>query len=54
MSTGLFGTKESFAPLYGSTHSGDDLQLAVTRDQVKDAPNLDADGHLEDDENDEQ
>jgi uncharacterized protein (TIGR02271 family) len=52
VSTGLFGTKESFAPLYGSAQSGKDLQLAVTKDQVKDAPNLDADGHLEDNEND--
>jgi uncharacterized protein (TIGR02271 family) len=50
ISTGLFGNKESFAPLYGSRQSGEDLQLGVTKDQVKDAPNLDADGHLEDHE----
>src|SRR5690349_19754614 len=35
ISTGLFGTKESFAPLYGSRADGDDLQLAVTKDMVK-------------------
>jgi uncharacterized protein (TIGR02271 family) len=52
VSTGLLGTKQSFAPLYGSTQSGDDLQLAVSKDQVKDAPNVEADGHLEDHEND--
>ncbi len=52
VATGLFGTKETFAPLHGSTQSGDDLQLAVTKDLVKDAPNMDADGHLEDHEND--
>jgi uncharacterized protein (TIGR02271 family) len=51
VSTGLFGTKESFAPLYGATTDGDDLRLAVSKSMVKDAPNVDADGHLEDDEN---
>jgi uncharacterized protein (TIGR02271 family) len=52
ISTGLFGKKESFAPLAGSRRDGDDLVLSVTKDQVKDAPNMDADGHLEDAEND--
>jgi uncharacterized protein (TIGR02271 family) len=52
VTTGLFGKKESFAPLYGSSVAGDDLKLAVSKDQVKDAPNVDADGHLEDAEND--
>jgi len=51
VSTGLFGTKESFAPLQGSHLSGDDLQLAVTKQQIKDAPSVDADGHLEESEN---
>jgi uncharacterized protein (TIGR02271 family) len=53
VNTGLFGTKESFAPLSGSRWDGDDLMLAVTKDQVKGAPNLDADGHLQDSENEE-
>lgn len=48
VSTGLFGTRESFAPLSGATVSGDDVVLAVTKDQVKDAPNLDADEHVDD------
>lgn len=52
ISTGLFGNKESFAPLNGSRRDGDDLRLAVSKAQVKDAPNVDADGHLDDDEND--
>ena len=52
ISTGLFGTKESFAPLYGSRTTGDGLQLAVTKDLVKDAPGVEADGHIEDSEND--
>ena len=50
--TGMFGTKETFAPLYGSTNDGDQLKLGVTKDLVKDAPSVEADGHLEDDEND--
>ena len=50
--TGLFGTKESFAPLYGSRVEGDQLVLAVSKDLVKDAPNVDADGHTSDEEND--
>jgi uncharacterized protein (TIGR02271 family) len=51
ISTGLFGTKESFAPIAGSSHDGDDLVLAVSKDQVKGAPSVDADGHLDDSEN---
>jgi uncharacterized protein (TIGR02271 family) len=46
--TGLFGTRESFVPLAGA-HVGDDgdLQVPYSKDQVKDAPSLDAeDGHL--------
>jgi uncharacterized protein (TIGR02271 family) len=49
--TGLFGTKESFAPLYGSRTAGDDLQLAVSKDMVKNAPSVEADGHIKDSEN---
>jgi uncharacterized protein YrrD len=30
-STGLFGKKESFAPLYGSRTDGDNLRLAVSK-----------------------
>jgi uncharacterized protein (TIGR02271 family) len=49
--TGMFGTKESFAPLYGSRTTGDNLQLAVTKDMVKDAPGIEADGRIEGNEN---
>ena len=52
VSTGLFGTKESFAPLQGSRLDGEIVQLAVSKDLIKDAPNIDSDGHLEDSEND--
>jgi len=52
VSTGLFGSKESFAPLYGATHVGDDLQLGVDKDQVKNAPSVEADGQLGETETD--
>ena len=48
--TGLFGTKVSFAPLAEATHSGDGVQLPYTKDQLKDAPNAEADGELSQDE----
>jgi uncharacterized protein (TIGR02271 family) len=50
VSTGMFGTKESFAPLYNSRAEGDNLVLAVSKAMVKDAPNVDNDGHLEESE----
>jgi hypothetical protein len=46
ISTGLLGTKENFAPLYGSRADGDDLRLAVSKDMVRDAPGIDANGHI--------
>lgn len=46
VSTGMFGTRESFAPLYGSSVRGDHLVLAVSKQLVKDAPGIDNDGHL--------
>jgi uncharacterized protein (TIGR02271 family) len=52
VSTGMFGTKESFAPLYGSNATTEGLQLAVTKDMVKGAPSVDADGHIGEGEND--
>ena len=48
--TGLFGSKETFAPLQGATDRGDDVQLAVSKDVVKGAPNVDSDGHTDEDE----
>ena len=50
--TGMFGSKESFAPLYGSSVDGDNLKLAVDKQMVKDAPNVDDDGHMEQSEAD--
>ncbi len=46
VSTGLFGTKESFAPLYNAQPGEGEVRLAVTKQQVKDAPNVDADQHV--------
>ncbi len=45
VSTGLFGTKESFAPLSGSRLDGDTLVLTVSKEVVKGAPSIDDDGH---------
>src|SRR4051794_39750607 len=44
--TGLFGTKVSFAPIAGASPSGDEIRIRYTKSQVKDAPNVDADGEL--------
>jgi uncharacterized protein (TIGR02271 family) len=47
VSTGLFGTRESFVPLRGADYGGGDVVVPVGKDVVKDAPNVDNDGHLE-------
>lgn len=46
VATGMFGTRQSFAPLYGAQISGDEVMLAVSREQIKDAPNVDDDGRI--------
>jgi uncharacterized protein (TIGR02271 family) len=48
--TGLFGTKESFVPLSDARVSGDRVTVSYDKAFVKDAPNIDADGHLSQDE----
>jgi hypothetical protein len=50
--TGLFGTRQSFAPIHGSRLDGELVVLAVSKDQVKDAPNIDSDAHLSESEQD--
>jgi len=50
VSTGLFGTSESFVPLQGAVVEGDTLRVAYTKEQVKDAPRVDTDGHLSEEE----
>ena len=50
VNTGLFGTKENFVPLEGSTFTGDDLVLPFGKDVVKDAPHVGDASHLDVDE----
>ena len=50
--TGLFGTRQSFAPIHGSRCDGELVVLAVAKDQVKDAPNIDRDEQLSESEQD--
>ena len=52
VATGMFGTRQSFAPIYGSRVVGDQVVLAVFKDQIKDAPNIDDDGHVSPSEQD--
>lgn len=44
--TGLLGLKESFVPLTDAEISGDRLTVPYTRDFVKQAPNIDEDGRI--------
>ena len=51
--TGMFGgSRENFAPLAGCRMDGDELVLAVSKDVVKGAPDLDTGGHLAENDND--
>ena len=52
VTTGLFGTSQSFVPVEGARIDGGDLVVPYTKDQVKDAPRVDTDGHLEPEEED--
>lgn len=45
--TGLFGTRESFVPVQEARIEGEDLVVPYSKDQVKDAPGIDPDGHLD-------
>lgn len=50
VNTGLFGTKETFLPLEHADLSGDTVRFPYDKDKVKEAPRVDADGHLTPDE----
>ena len=50
VNTGMFGTKKSFVPIAGAQPDGEDLRVAVAKDQVKDAPRVDPDQELSEDE----
>ncbi|MEU4195799.1 PRC and DUF2382 domain-containing protein [Kribbella sp. NPDC026611] len=46
VNTGLFGGKQTFVPLAGANLEGDGLHLAPSKSKIKDAPRIDADGRL--------
>jgi len=50
VNTGLFGMKENFAPLAGSSFNGDNLVLPYGKDVVKDSPDIADASHLDGDE----
>ena len=45
--TGWFGTKETFVPLDDARIEGDRIDVPYTKEFVKDAPNIDAELHLD-------
>src|SRR5687767_2158180 len=46
VNTGLFGTKSTFVPLRDATDEGGSLRVPYEKAQVKDAPKMDPDGEL--------
>ena len=50
VNTGLFGTTSNFVPLAGATPEGEDVRATVTKSQVKDAPGVESDGELSEQE----
>ena len=46
VSTGFFGSSETFVPVEGARLDGDDLRVAYDKDKIKGAPRIDADQHL--------
>ncbi|AKT50711.1 DUF2382 domain-containing protein [Arsenicicoccus sp. oral taxon 190] len=50
VNTGLFGTAHTFIPLDDAQVEGDTVRVPFSKDKVKDAPRVDADRHLDADE----
>ncbi|WP_029212451.1 DUF2382 domain-containing protein [Arsenicicoccus bolidensis] len=50
VNTGLFGTSNTFIPLDDAQVDGDTIRVPFSKDKVKDAPRVDADRHLDADE----
>jgi uncharacterized protein (TIGR02271 family) len=48
--TGLFGAKLSFVPIAEASEAGGEVRVPYNKQQVKDAPNVDQDGELSQDE----
>src|SRR3954453_11105367 len=50
VTTGLFGTKQSFVPIGDASSTGDGIRVAFEKGTVKDAPKIDPDGRLSQEE----
>src|SRR5438270_8893728 len=50
VNTGLFGTKKTFVPIRGASPAGEDVKVPVSKEQVKNAPRIDADQELSESE----
>ena len=50
VTTGMFGTKHSFVPITSASMDAESLSVPFSKDQVKDAPRLDDDGELSQEE----
>ncbi|WP_202638417.1 DUF2382 domain-containing protein [Bailinhaonella thermotolerans] len=48
--TGMFGKRESFVPLAQARRAGNELHVPYTKNKVKDAPNVEADERLSEQE----
>ena len=46
VTTGMFGTKQSFVPITEAAPNGESVQVPFTKDEVKDAPAVEPDGKL--------
>lgn len=47
---GLFGMSSSLVPLRGHQLTGEELRLSFTKDRIQDAPDIDDDAHLTDED----
>jgi len=50
VNTGFFGTRSTFVPIAQATPRGDQVLVPYEKQRVKDAPNMDPDGHLSEQE----
>jgi len=48
--TGLFGTRETFVPVCDAEYSEGDVHVPYGKDVIRDAPTVDPDSHLDQDE----
>lgn len=53
VNTGLFGSKETFVPIADATVSGGEVRVPYAKSQIKDAPSIDVEGHLDERQEDE-